>query len=79
VHEALDVKIGSNPISSANDDLSELAPTRRWKPSCPRSARPASAAGWWSKPSRIRRLRRAIQYAQMGFRHLSELKRSLER
>ncbi len=33
----------------------------------------ATAAGWWSKPSRILRSRRRCKYAQLGFQNLSAL------
>jgi hypothetical protein len=57
--KAFDVKIGISPISWPTTTCRNWAATRRWKPSCPRAARSASAPGWWSKPSKIRRLRRA--------------------
>ena len=33
----------------------------------------ATAAGWWSRPSRIRSSRRATRMREKGYRHLREL------
>jgi len=76
--KALDVKIGSNPISSANDDLSELGADTPLEPSCRgQRDRLARLAGGRSQAGSGGCAGLSIRAD--GFPHLSELKRSLER